>query len=472
MIAWMLYCVIVATIVAGAARAAESLARIAGYRLRWIWLAGVLLASFLSLSSAVQRFEPSAPLTIVATTRDVAAAPSRPTWTQRLEAVASTVERTLDGSLALVARSIDRATTPSMATYAMLAWLVASLVLGAIFAIVISRFHRARRHWPLSRVQDVSVRISPSVGPIVIGLLRPEIVVPRWLLHRALDEQRLAVSHEQEHLRARDPLLLGLGWLFVILAPWSPAGWYMLSRLRLAIELDCDARVLRRGAPRRAYGSLLIEVAQNASPLTLSALGLADESSQLYQRILALRGPVASFARTRALAAGVAAATGVLVACRVSPPPASTIVAPDTSSAVQPAAAIPPASSASQPAPAVVRSTEPRITPRPARPSAPVTIVARDTVVPVPATIDTVPVLPRRDASMSVMVRLDSVAAKNAPLLLIDGIRSTMDDMHRLDPKTILNVEVLKGNAAVAEYGADAQYGIITITTKKAPPPR
>ena len=79
----------------------------------------------------------------------------------------------------------------------------------------------------------------------------------------------------------------------------------MLSRLRLAIELDCDARVLRRGAAPRAYGSLLIEVAQNASPLTLSALGFADESSQLYQRILALRGPAASFARTRGVLAAM-----------------------------------------------------------------------------------------------------------------------------------------------------------------------
>ena len=76
--------------------------------------------------------------------------------------------------------------------------------------------------------------------------------------------------------------------------------------------------------------------------------------------------------------------------------------------------------------------------------------------------------VPVRDASTPVVIRLDSAAA-NAPLLLIDGVRSTMDDMHRLDPKTIANVEVLKGNAAIAEYGPDAQRGVITITTKQPP---
>ena len=37
MIAWMLYCAFVALIVAAAARGAEWLARLAGYRVRWIW---------------------------------------------------------------------------------------------------------------------------------------------------------------------------------------------------------------------------------------------------------------------------------------------------------------------------------------------------------------------------------------------------------------------------------------------------
>ena len=38
MIVWMLYSAVVALIVASAARAAEWLGRLAGYRIRWIWI--------------------------------------------------------------------------------------------------------------------------------------------------------------------------------------------------------------------------------------------------------------------------------------------------------------------------------------------------------------------------------------------------------------------------------------------------
>ena len=471
MIAWMLYSVVVSAVVAGAARAADSLARLCGYRIRWIWLGALALAAFLSVSSAVRRVEPRTPFTVVATVRDVATvARTSSTWTQALRAAITDIERTLDGSLAAAAlEAIDRAATPLATNYAMIVWVIASLGLASIFGAIIYRFQRARAQWPMSRVQDVPVRVSPTVGPIVVGLVRPEIVVPRWLLHRPVAEQRLAVAHEQEHLRARDPLLLGSGWLAVILAPWNPAAWYMLSRLRLAIELDCDARVLRRGAAPRAYGSLLIEVAQNAAPLTLSALGFADESSQLYQRILALRGPAASFARTRAILAALIAAAGVLVACRIAPPPVS--VVPVTADSVHNVPTISPTTAAPQPKGKVAQTTESRPTPRRER-SSTLPVANRDTVVAAPAAaLEQGPMLPRKEASTPVLVHLDSVAAKGDPLLLIDGVRSTMDDMHRLDPKTIENVEVLKGAAAIAEYGADAQRGVITITTKHAPPP-
>ena len=66
---------------------------------------------------------------------------------------------------------------------------------------------------------------------------------------------------------------------------------------------------------------------------------------------------------------------------------------------------------------------------------------------------------------------LKGVATQAKPMLLIDGVRSSLDEIERLDPKTIENIEILKGAAAVATYGPDAQGGIITITMKKTLPP-
>jgi TonB-dependent SusC/RagA subfamily outer membrane receptor len=304
-----------------------------------------------------------------------------------------------------------------------------------------------------------------------MGVVRPEIVVPRWLLHRTDDEQRLAVAHEEEHLRARDPILLCAGWAAIILTPWNAALWYMVSRLRLAIELDCDARVLRRGVMARAYGSLLIEVAQNASPLTLSALGFADESSQLYQRILALRAPTGSFARTRAAFAVAAAVTGVLVACRVAPPRSASQPAPSVRVANAPTAAPAPVAAEVARASSVDDSMAPK---RRAPRAHAVAVAPTPPVAEAPASEPVSPAaapVPRSD-STPVLVHLESVA-RIGPLILIDGARSSMDEMRAMDPNTIANVEVLKGAAAIATYGADAERGVITVTTfKTSSPPR
>jgi TonB-dependent SusC/RagA subfamily outer membrane receptor len=52
------------------------------------------------------------------------------------------------------------------------------------------------------------------------------------------------------------------------------------------------------------------------------------------------------------------------------------------------------------------------------------------------------------------------------PTIFIDGVRSSWDRMRTLDRTRIKNVEVLKGAAAIREYGEDARNGVILITTK------
>ena len=196
-----------------------------------------------------------------------------------------------------------------------------------------ARAARLRRRWPLHLLHGVAARVAPATGPAVLGLARPEIVVPRSLLERSDDEQRLILAHEREHVRARDHLLLAAGWLVVIVLPWHPAVWYILGRLRLAIELDCDARVLRAGASPRKYGTLLIEVATRGGGSRIGALALADGPSQLERRIRAMNG---SKKRHRAVSATVACAVGaalVLVACEAKIPTVAEIEQMDVASA-------------------------------------------------------------------------------------------------------------------------------------------
>jgi hypothetical protein len=320
-IAWMLYSALVALVVAAAARAAEWLARLAGYRVRWIWAGALALTLFLSASAALRG--PGALSTAASSALDVSDAAHGPAdtwWGRALSVRLETLRRSLDAPLVDAVTAVRRTVSPAANRSAVLLSSAISVGLLCVLVGVERRLRSARREWPLVTMQGVGVRVAPCIGPVVIGFLRPEIVVPRWLFTRHADDQRLVVTHEGEHVRARDPLLLGFAWSVVVVMSWNPAVWYMLSRLRLAIELDCDARVLRGGAAPRSYGTLLIDVAQQASALRLSALALADDSSHLYQRILAMKPSVPRFARLRGGLAAAFALAGVLVACEATPP--------------------------------------------------------------------------------------------------------------------------------------------------------
>ena len=59
-------------------------------------------------------------------------------------------------------------------------------------------------------------------------------------------------------------------------------------------------------------------------------------------------------------------------------------------------------------------------------------------------------------------------SSKNSPsLIFIDGEKKTKKELDALSPDQIKSVEVLKGESAIKEYGAEAKDGVIKITTKK-----
>lgn len=55
-----------------------------------------------------------------------------------------------------------------------------------------------------------------------------------------------------------------------------------------------------------------------------------------------------------------------------------------------------------------------------------------------------------------------------SPLILIDNIPTTADELSRLNPNDIDNISVLKDAASAAIYGARAAFGVVLVTTKSA----
>lgn len=318
-IAWLAYVLLVGTLLAIGAYALAELLRRAKLPTRWVWVAalgGVLALALLSPRREARTREIRLPVAVSTAPQIVRGVPVAPTLLQSLSARKEAVVETV----ALGIRAMDAVVPTSVATGMLCVWLALSVTMLSFVVVVNRRMNRARRHWPRATVQGSDVRIAPEVGPAVIGLVKPEIVVPHWLLERSTDEQHLVIMHEREHVRANDQLLPIGAWVVAALLPWHPAVWWSLSRLRLAIELDCDARVLRRGIQARPYGALLIDIAGRCAGHRVGALALADRTSHLERRLLAMKNTRTRYVVARSGSLAAIAALAILAACEARLP--------------------------------------------------------------------------------------------------------------------------------------------------------
>jgi TonB family protein len=199
-------------------------------------------------------------------------------------------------------------------------WLAGCLFTLGAFAGAAVRLRRIRSSAQVRNIAGVRVAITPSTGPLVVGLLRPEIILPAWVLELDRSEQQLVIAHEQEHVRGRDPALVAFAALAVSVTPWNPLLWYMLRRLREAVEFDCDRRVLGAHPDARAYAGLLLSVASRNQTSLLPVAGLAASVSSLEQRFRFMTMNPTRHGGYR-LIAGVAIVTLLLVATAMIPRP-------------------------------------------------------------------------------------------------------------------------------------------------------
>ena len=64
-------------------------------------------------------------------------------------------------------------------------------------------------------------------------------------------------------------------------------------------------------------------------------------------------------------------------------------------------------------------------------------------------------------------------SAQQVPLLfVVDGVRYQRDQVPVLSSEQVATVQVVKGHLALKQYGPDASYGVVIITTKQASAPR
>jgi hypothetical protein len=200
------------------------------------------------------------------------------------------------------------------------AWLtVSTLMLLVLIANGVQLFRR-RRIWPRSQMQGKDVFVAPDVGPAVVGFLQPRIVVPAWLTQAPQREQAAVMAHEQSHLKAGDPQLFTVALCLLLFMPWNLPLWWQLRRLRNAIEVDCDARVLDSGHDAIAYSETLIAVGERQSAWIGAVAAMSESPAFLEERISIMVSKPIRLWQIPAAALLALSITLVAVAAQVSPP--------------------------------------------------------------------------------------------------------------------------------------------------------
>jgi TonB family protein len=290
---WMLYAALISALIAIAALALERVAVVQKIPIRFIWLASTIASVAWPIANAMQR--------LMAANTPVRMMP----FTITLEPTRVIANSPIGPDRAVL---IDRAL--------IVFWVALSALLLARLCQAIITLRRTRNHWRAAEVDGMSVRLSTNVGPAVVGLRSMDVVLPEWIM--TLDEplRALVLRHEHEHRMARDPYLLLVSAIAVAIMPWNLALWFQARRLRLAIEVDCDARVLRAHPSPERYGLLMLTIAQrrSAAPPMFAPM-LSEPTSQLERRIIAMRTTTRRLARVTVVGGAVVAVSVLVFAC-------------------------------------------------------------------------------------------------------------------------------------------------------------
>lgn len=300
MIPWMLYAALVGTLIAAGAFAVERLVASQGNPRRFVWLAALGLAVVIPVAGGLR----GTPAPSVAD-----------------EAENGPRHAAGESTLWMGISSVPLpAVPPISARTAALAWAIGSAAALATLCSVLLVVACARRRWPRSRVDGTDVHLSRRFGPALVGIARPAIVVPRWVVGLARAEQAAIVRHELEHARARDHLALLCGGLIVAAFPWNPAIWFMCRRLRAAVELDCDRRVIAGGIDAADYGAVLLQAGSRSQTRWGFAPAMGQPRSLLERRLKTMSEKTTRLNPLHGLLLACAAAVALAVACDTRSP--------------------------------------------------------------------------------------------------------------------------------------------------------
>lgn len=179
------------------------------------------------------------------------------------------------------------------------------------------------RQWGLQPPPELRVTDDATM-PVAAGLRRRTVLLPRYLLESATDDElELILAHELNHFRRRDTLVGALQVAAQVLYWFHPCVWWLNRELRRYREHCCDEEVLARlGCRPQQYARCLLnvlELNERCSPaLALAGMSPFEMTSRRLRNIM--RDPASFRSHTPAWCWCVVLAAGALLLPGASAP--------------------------------------------------------------------------------------------------------------------------------------------------------
>src|SRR5437773_6972669 len=77
-------------------------------------------------------------------------------------------------------------------------WGLASVTMLFVLAVAVARLLSQRRHWRQAVVDGRLVLVSRNIGPAVVGVWGPRVVLPEWALQLPEWKRELMLAHEEQ----------------------------------------------------------------------------------------------------------------------------------------------------------------------------------------------------------------------------------------------------------------------------------
>ncbi len=127
--------------------------------------------------------------------------------------------------------------------------------------------------WP----EDVEIAVSDEiVSPIVIGIFKPLILVPREFAYDMDDDELMPLLyHELAHVNRHDNILHFVERLILAIYWWNPVMHIIAGRIAEERELACDDRAAKKCGDNLTYAKSLLKGARKLMGEKKEILGLA-----------------------------------------------------------------------------------------------------------------------------------------------------------------------------------------------------